>query len=33
MDFETILHAWMEPATNYKKKEENTFSNDAPACN
>lgn len=23
MDFETILHAWMEPATNYKKKEEN----------
>ena len=33
MDFETILHALMEPATNYKKKEENTFSNDAPACN
>lgn len=23
MDFETIQHAWMEPATNYKKKEEN----------
>lgn len=27
MDFETILHAWMEPATNYKKKEENRNTN------
>ena len=27
MDFETILHAWMEPATNYKKKEENKNTN------
>ena len=23
MDFDTIQHAWMEPATNYKKKEVN----------
>ena len=23
MDFNTILHAWMEPATNYKKKKDN----------
>lgn len=23
MDFDTILHAWMEPATNYKKKKDN----------
>ena len=23
MDFDTIQHAWMEPATNFKKKEEN----------
>ena len=27
MDFGTILHAWMEPATNYKKKEENKNTN------
>ena len=27
MDFDTIQHAWMEPATNYKKKEENKNSN------
>lgn len=27
MDFDTILHAWMEPATNYKKKEGNKNSN------
>ena len=27
MDFGTILHAWMEPATNYKKKEENKNAN------
>ena len=27
MDFETIQHAWMEPATNYKKKEENKNTN------
>lgn len=27
MDFETILHAWMEPATNYKKKKENKNTN------
>ena len=27
MDFETILHAWMEPATNYKKKGKNKNTN------
>ena len=27
MDFDTIQHAWMEPATNYKKKEVNKNSN------
>ena len=27
MDFGTILHAWMEPATNYKKKKENKNTN------